>query len=156
MVWKTCSNCGKETEMHSKDMCTTCYKKLMWKPRFAKCTRCQEEKILHAKGFCGGCYNFVFHLDKTKENNIKKWYGIDYRTYQKITKKCAVCDFNKIVDLHHLDENKKNNSDKNLIGLCPNHHKTLHDFRYRKEMRQFLEEKGIKVPIDKKLDFEMR
>ena len=64
-----------------------------------------------------------------------------------------VCGFDKGVDLHHLDDNHKNNSRENLIGLCPNHHKMLHDFRYRKEMRDLLGQKGYNLPIDKKLDF---
>ncbi|PIN91011.1 hypothetical protein COU57_02280 [Candidatus Pacearchaeota archaeon CG10_big_fil_rev_8_21_14_0_10_32_14] len=154
MVWKICNNCGKEKEMHSKDLCTNCYKKIMWKLRLAKCTRCKVEKPVHARGLCVSCYNSVFHLEKNKAWNQKKNYGLDYEVYKKITENCVVCNFNKVVDLHHLDENKKNNDPKNLLGLCPNHHKMLHDFRYRKEMRDSLKEKGYDLPIDLKLDFE--
>ena len=73
--------------------------------------------------------------------------------YQKITSKCAICNFDKVVDLHHLDYNKKNNSESNLVGLCPNHHKMLHDFRYRKEMFDILREKGYGIKDDPKLNF---
>ena len=51
--------------------------------------------------------------------------------------------------------NKKNNSEENLIGLCPNHHKMLHNFEYRKDIRELLSKKGITLPLDEKLDFKI-
>jgi ribosomal protein L37E len=156
VVWSKCKNCGKEAELHSKELCTTCYKKLLWKPKKGICRRCGREMVLHAKGLCNGCYNFVFHLDKTKERNHQKRNNIDPELYKEITKSCVLCGFDKIVDLHHLDENHKNNSPENLVGLCPNHHKMFHDFKYRKEIQEKLREKGFKVPEDIKIDFEER
>lgn len=94
----------------------------------------------HAKGYCQGCYNYVFFLDNTKAHNQKKLYNIDYETYKKITAKCLICGFDKVVDLHHLDENHKNNSEKNMIGLCPNHHKMLHNFQFREEVLNQIQE----------------
>ncbi|MDO8468064.1 MAG: hypothetical protein Q7S56_03920 [Nanoarchaeota archaeon] len=108
---------------------------------------------LHAKGLCDGCYNSVFHLDKNKAWNKKKLYGLDMDVYKKITSSCVLCEFNKIVDLHHLDENNKNNNLNNLVGLCPNHHKMLHDFRYRKEMLELLKEKGYKTSDNKNHEY---
>lgn len=150
---KKCKNCGKEDEHHGKGYCFNCYKKFAWKPRVVICKRCNREMPVHAKGLCAGCYNFVFHLDKNKAWNQKKNYGLNIETYKKITKSCVICGFDKVVDLHHLDQNKTNNSEKNLLGLCPNHHKMLHDFRYREEMLNLLKEKGFNVPDDKKLNF---
>jgi len=156
MVWALCKNCGKESERHSKDLCITCYKKIIWKPKLKECKRCKRQLPMQAKGLCGGCYNFVFHLDRTKAENYKKWYGLDAETYKEIIKFCVVCEFDKIVDLHHLDENRKNNSRDNLVGLCPNHHKMFHNFKFRKEVRDILISKGFKVPEDIKIDFEKR
>ena len=110
----------------------------------------------HSKGFCPGCYNFVFRLDKAKEWNHKKKHNIPPELYKKITQKCLLCGFDNIVDLHHLDENNKNNEENNLIGLCPNHHKMLHDFRFRKEIKELLKGKGINLSEDKKLEFTLR
>lgn len=45
-------------------------------------------------------------------------------------KKCAVCDETRIVEVHHLDHNRENNSPDNLIPLCPTHHKYWHS-RFR-------------------------
>lgn len=148
-----CSKCGKEDINHAKGLCLNCYKKYAWERKLLVCKRCGRKMPLHAKGLCAGCYNFVFYLDKNKEWNQKKNFGFDLETYKSLTKKCAICDFDKVVDLHHLDENRKNNSKENLIGLCPNHHKMLHDFKFRKEMRKMLDEKGIILPKDEKIEF---
>jgi ribosomal protein L37E len=149
-----CKRCGKEDVNHAKGLCLNCYKKYEWKRKLITCKRCGRQKPLHAKDLCGGCYNFVFHLDKNKEWNQRKNYGIDMNTYKKITKNCILCGFDKVVDLHHLDQNKENNSETNLIGLCPNHHKMLHDFRYRQEMLDKLKEKGFSIKEDPKLKFQ--
>ncbi len=99
-----------------------------------------------ALGFCPGCYNSVFHLEKVKLYNARREYGIGSELYKKIIEKCVICGFDKAVDLHHLDHNHKNNSENNLIGLCPNHHKLIHTKKYQKEVFSALKEKGYKVP----------
>ncbi len=152
---KICKNCGQEKEHHGKGYCFNCYKKLAWQPKRIICKRCKREMPHHCKGLCPGCYNFMFHLEKTKSLNYKKYHNISLELYRKLTKKCMVCGFDKVVELHHLDENKENSSEQNLIGLCPNHHKMLHDFRFRKEMRRLLEERGYNLPEDEKIDFEL-
>jgi hypothetical protein len=152
---KKCVKCNQDKEHHAKGLCYECYRAISWKPKKGTCKRCKREIILHAKGLCPGCYNFVFHLDNNKAWNQKKSFGIDSETYRKLTEKCVICGFDKVVDLHHLDENKKNNSLSNLIGLCPNHHQMLHNFKFRKEIRELLKQKGHNLPIDKKLDFKL-
>jgi predicted nucleic-acid-binding Zn-ribbon protein len=153
MVFAPCDNCGRHAEKHSKGMCITCYKKLIWKPKLKICNRCKRSLPMQAKGLCPGCYNFVFHLERIKAHSYKKKFNLDLEDYKKITKSCIICGFDKVVDLHHLDENRENNSKENLVGLCPNHHKMVHDFRYRKEVRRNLKEKGLNLPQDVKLDF---
>lgn len=150
---KKCIKCGQEKEHHAKGLCYGCYRNLAWQPKTIICKRCGRERTFHAKELCKSCYNFVFKLDYNKAWNYKKDYGIDVETYKRITQKCVICNFDKVVDMHHLDGNKKNNSESNLVGLCPNHHKMLHDFRYRKEMSDLLKEKGFNVPDDPKLKF---
>lgn len=44
-----------------------------------------------------------------------------------------ICGENKIVAVHHYDENRKNNSIENLIPLCPTHHQYVHS-RYKEEV----------------------
>ena len=100
-------------------------------------------------------YNFLFHSENNKRWNHEKNFGIDIEIYKKLTKECVICGFDKIVDLHHLDENKKNSSEKNLVGLCPNHHRMLHNFRYKKEILDILDEKGYETKKDSKLNFKL-
>jgi ribosomal protein L37E len=150
-----CKNCDREMENHAKGYCITCYKKIAWKPRKIICKRCKREMPHHSKGLCPGCYQFVFHLEHNKAWNNKKNYNLTQETYKKITEKCVICGFDKVIDLHHLDENKKNNSNENLIGLCPNHHKMIHDYKYREETFNQLKEKGFNTPKDIKLKFKI-
>lgn len=133
-------------------MCTTCYKKLAWKPKLVKCSRCGRMLPHHAKGVCKGCYQSVFQLDKVKDFNYRKWYNIDPKLYRKITEKCVICGFNEVVDLHHLDKNKDNSSENNLVGLCPNHHRMIHLEKTRDktidQINEYLIKKGLK-PVEK-------
>jgi hypothetical protein len=135
-----CENCKKECIKHAKGMCTTCYKKLVWKPKIVKCRRCERMLPNHAKGLCPGCYSTVFQLENNKSFFRKKRYGIDDELYNKITKKCLLCGFDKIVEIHHLDKNRRNSSEDNVIGLCPNHHGMLHNLKYREEIIDQLNE----------------
>jgi hypothetical protein len=46
---------------------------------------------------------------------------------------CIICGENKIVSVHHYDENHENNSIENLIPLCPTHHQYVHS-RYKNDV----------------------
>lgn len=148
---KECVNCKSEKEHHAKSLCYTCYKKLKWQPKISKCKRCKREMTIHAKGLCAGCYNSLFHLDKNKAYNARKSNNIDLQTYRKTTKECVLCGFDKIVDLHHIDLNKHNKSPKNLIGLCPNHHRMIHNQKFRLEIFHKLKESGFDLPLENKI-----
>jgi|688.fasta_scaffold141169_4 hypothetical protein len=54
-------------------------------------------------------------------------------------KECVVCGENKIVAVHHYDENHNNNLLDNLIPLCPTHHQYVHS-RYKNEVLPIIEE----------------
>lgn len=99
--------------------------------------------FLKGKGLCGGCYNIIYRLDYQKARNQMKRHNISYDSYKKITSNCIICGFDKVIDLHHLDGNKNNNSEKNMIGLCPNHHKMIHNIKFKEEINNLLKEKGF-------------
>lgn len=88
-----------------------------------------------------GCANKLFRTGPNHGN----WKESAYRTtcfaYHK--KECIVCGEAKIVDVHHRDRNKNNNSPLNLIPLCPTHHKYCHS------KHKHLVEKIIREYIDK-------
>jgi ribosomal protein L37E len=151
-----CPKCGEMREHQAKGLCFNCYRKFAWKQKLIICKRCGRERPNQAKGLCVGCYHFVFHLDKAKAWNHRKLYGLSIELYKELTKCCVICSFDKIVDLHHLDQNKENNSESNLVGLCPNHHKMLHDFRFKEEIQKILKEKGYKFSDDLKLIYKSK
>jgi hypothetical protein len=140
-----CSECGKKAHNHSKGLCNNCYRRIAWKRKLIKCKECGRLRPHKAYGLCGGCHSRLYHYDKVKAHNAKKSYNIDLETMQKITKKCVVCGFDKIVELHHLDGDKANSTDKNLIGLCPNCHKQIHHYEYFEDIKNKLAEKGYDV-----------
>ena len=126
-----CPGCGKRKEHEAKGHCKSCYNHKIRKPREIICPRCKRKMPHHGKGLCMSCYMFVYQYEKIRASNVKRNYGIDFELYKQKTKSCILCGFDKIVDLHHLNENKKDNSPKNLVGLCPNHHKMIHHEKYR-------------------------
>lgn len=134
-----CPKCRKKKEYHAKGMCNTCYKRYSWKPKLKKCPRCKRMMPIHAKGYCRGCYTYIFHYEEVRIYTIKKLYNISLEVYKKATKKCIVCGFDKVVELHHIDNNHENTSPSNFIGLCPNHHRMLHKWQYKEKMLKRLE-----------------
>jgi DNA repair exonuclease SbcCD ATPase subunit len=73
------------------------------------------------------CSNTHFKHLRNKPEKYKNYRTICFANHQK---KCIVCDETRIVEVHHLNENKKDNSPNNLIPVCPTHHQYIHS-RYR-------------------------
>lgn len=62
-------------------------------------------------------------------SNHPNWKGTQsYREYCFSLRghKCAVCDEQLILDVHHMDENHGNNHISNLVPMCPTHHRYMH------------------------------
>lgn len=74
------------------------------------------------------CSNTYFRSGKQNPN----WREESYRStcFEEHEKKCVICGEDKMVTVHHFDENRKNNSVENLIPLCPTHHYYMHS-RYK-------------------------
>ena len=151
---RICPRCSKPAydNVIIKGVCHNCYRSFIWKPKKKICPRCKRLLYLKSKGLCAGCYNTTYHLEYLKAKNLVKRHNIDIETYKKLTEKCVICGFDKFVALHHLDQDEKNNSETNLVGLCPNHHSMLHTIKYKDEVFQLLKEKGFN-PQEKKLAF---
>lgn len=74
---------------------------------------------------CGNKYKNLLSIDTQN--------GVAYRrnAFLHYEHKCAICGWNKderVLEVHHIDENRDNNNIDNLIILCPTCHKflTLH------------------------------
>lgn len=74
------------------------------------------------------CSNTHF---RSGTNNPNYKYGGEQQEYRRICfahhpKECIVCGEDKIVAVHHYDENHHNNDITNLVPLCPTHHQYMH------------------------------
>lgn len=113
-------------QQHQKT-CQTCGKEFIFEGRI-------KTKTYEATRFCS----------RSCANNRQSWWNdnaIRYRTIalQHHDEKCVICGFDKIVAIHHIDENKQNNDPKNLIPLCPNHHEMVHS-KWRFEVQPLIDE----------------
>lgn len=104
--------------------CLNCNKKI--NNRFKYCSnKCQKE------------YQYKTYINdwkNKKENGMRGEYQISsyIKTYlfKKYNNKCARCNWGEInrytnkipLEIEHIDGNYKNNSEQNLILLCPNCH----------------------------------
>lgn len=75
------------------------------------------------------------HKNEIRKNN-GEWDIIkDYRAkaFQEYEHKCTVCNWDeddRILEVHHIDENRENNAIDNLIILCPTCHRKLTSHHY--------------------------
>lgn len=100
-----------------------------------------ETKLNHPreKTTCShACSNTYFRSGENNgmfEHTRKKglFGSAHYRTicFMHHKKECVVCGEDKIVEVHHMDENKSNTDPRNLVPLCSTHHRYWHS-RYRK------------------------
>ena len=136
-----CKVCNKRKEHHAKGMCYQCYKK-KWRAPRVKCKNCERTREHKAFGLCNTCHARLHHYDKTLAYNAKKDFGLDLESFKRLTKECVSCKFTKIVALHHIDLDKKNNTEENLVPLCPNCHRMIHSYKYFEEVKEKLQKKG--------------
>ena len=152
--YKMCKICGKPDFHHTKGLCYNCYKKQWRKTNNKKvCKECGKLKFHHAKGLCSNCYQKLYHpemFELAKIIKVRKAHNIPYDLYKKITKRYVICGFDKIVDLHHLDSNHKNNSIENFVGLCPNHHKMIHTLRFKELILELIKKKVKPIIYEQK------
>lgn len=88
------------------------------------------------------CSNTFFRSGKNNPNwkEEKSDWGYRKLCFSEWAKQCIVCGFDMVVEVHHLDGNHHNNDIKNLIPLCPNHHKAIHTRKYGEVIRSKVQE----------------
>lgn len=81
------------------------------------------------------CSNSYFRSGKDNPN--WKENSTQYRTkcFEFHKKECVICGEYKIIEVHHIDENRDNNIPENLVPLCPTHHKYWHS-EYKEEVEE--------------------
>ena len=120
------------------------------------CERCGDSFTWTGRLLTKG-YQQAKFCSRSCANNRSDWWDSptnEYRStkYRAIAKrhhefKCVVCGFDKIVAIHHIDENKKNNSPENLIPLCPNHHEMVHS-KWKDEVQPYIDEWVKNLNVD--------
>ena len=118
-------------------------KRFKYKRIIKSCPVCQKKfetlkDNLREKTTCSySCSNTYFRSGVNNPN----WKDSNYRTtcFAFHEKKCVVCGESKLVEVHHLDENKSNSDPFNLIPLCPTHHQYWHS-RYKSEVEFIIKE----------------
>ena len=91
---------------------------------------CREHKDLAQRIDSGKQFDSIRpeHYNKEGTTNYRK---IAFDNY---AHKCAVCGWNEdedILQVHHIDENRKNGNKENLIILCPTCHWKLTTHKYK-------------------------
>jgi hypothetical protein len=118
----------------------------------------QEKKYLTIEKHCPICGTKFFTLKNHKKEkttcshscansffrssiNNPNWKDSCYRTtcFAFHKKECVICGENKIVEVHHYDGDKKNNTPENLIPLCPTHHQYYHS-KFKIEVKSKIDE----------------
>lgn len=97
------------------------------------CVVCESpiKDYKHSKGTCShSCSNKFFKHLRNKPENYKRYTTICWDYHKK---ECVVCGENKIVAVHHHNENHNDNRPENLVPLCPTHHQYVHS-KYKDEV----------------------
>lgn len=147
-----CNKCGHEWE-------TICRNALYGYNH--SCPQCINTKIELTCDFCGKSFlrnpsalqtksNFHYcsrECGNRHKNQLRKESGewddsgnYRLRAFEEYEHKCIVCGWNedeRILEVHHKDENRKNNNIDNLCILCPNCHRkiTLHYYQLTDDYR---------------------
>ena len=111
---------------HNK-VCERCSKGYVWSGR-------QATKAYTASKFCS----------RSCANNRQTWWNDNATHYRTIAfrswkEECAICGFDKVVAVHHIDSDHENNDPMNLIPLCPNHHEMAHS-KWKDEVVPLIEQ----------------
>lgn len=109
-----------------------------------ECPVCSTLFSGNAKTCSYSCSNKYFRTGEKNGN----WKGTRYRTIVKEfhEMKCIICGEDKIISVHHYDENHTNNNPNNLIPLCPTHHQYVHS-RYKYLIIDKIEEYRKSLPF---------
>lgn len=105
-----------------------------------KLFKVKEREKLHPlkdKYFCSRrCSNSIGGQAKATKYGYSSYVTIAFKHHKR---ECVVCGFDKIVEVHHANEDHNDNRPENLVPLCPNHHQMYHTIRYRDEVKVFID-----------------
>ncbi len=89
----------------------------------------EREKLFpkKTKYFCSrSCANSVggtVKAEKYHTDDSARYTTVAWRHHEK---KCVVCGEDKVIAVHHFNENHNDNRPENLVPMCPTHHQYMH------------------------------
>ena len=113
--------------------------------KFVNCFICSQEiyrspkelrKSKSKKYFCNKICQTIWRNQEFRGPRHANWKGGEHIEYREIMLKnkikqiCKLCHCHdkRVLCVHHLDKNKKNNNIKNLMWLCYNCHYLVHQY----------------------------
>lgn len=122
-----CQYCTKElTEVFAAKHEAVCYLNPSNIVPCQVCGKPLQKKVLKT---CKKCTNTYYRSGTNNPNWKQDRYVTTCFLHHK--KECVVCGESNVIDVHHLDEDRNNNEPRNLIPLCPTHHRYWHSqFRH--------------------------
>ena len=106
-----------------------------------ECPVCKKEFNVYKrekKKTCSrSCSNKYFRVGEGNGNWKQDTYRSTCFLYHK--KKCVICNEDKIVSVHHYNEDHNDNRPENLVPLCPTHHQYVHS-GFRDEVQPIIDE----------------
>jgi predicted nucleic acid-binding Zn ribbon protein len=96
-----------------------------------------------SKGTCSRACSNVFFKNVRKRKTLITYRSICFDAHGK---SCVVCGENKIVTVHHINENHNDHRKENLVPLCPTHHQYMHS-RYKGEIQPFIDKFLEKISL---------
>lgn len=67
-----------------------------------------------------------YRFDRWSDTSLIK--KVDTSEYQKYKQdKCAICESNENLEVHHIDKNRQNNNPENLLTVCEKCHQRIHN-----------------------------
>lgn len=122
-----CMSCFRESQKKQVDMvCSNCGKKFT---RAKARLNCSRHGIYFCSRECKDIGQRIGGISKIQPphygNGKRNYRDIAFRAYKE---KCLVCGYNddpRILEVHHIDNNRENNKLENLIVLCPICHRKI-------------------------------
>ncbi len=130
---RACIHCGKEATLANIGR----HEKVCSRPKITKeCPVCKNMHIKDGVTCSYSCSNTYFRSGHNNPN----WSNNNYRhiCFKYHGQKCIVCGEEKILAVHHINENHNDNRPENLVPLCPTHHQYVHS-KYKKEVQPYID-----------------
>lgn len=128
-----CSNKGSASQAVDIEcaQCHKVFKKNQSKLSYSKsglrfCTKkckCEAQKLGGIRAIMPAHYGTANGINPNSHNYYRNIFSVE----ELVCHRCGYCEFSCAIDIHHKDKNRLNNRKENLIPLCANCHRGLHN-----------------------------